>query len=315
MGSRVSISGRYALWVFAAAMCLALPEFAHAQISVGRSDWAVQGRIAPEELTIIEQQLGEVAGGANLKLQSIGGCTETTCTNASLASGQSRYLYLQIEDAEDKGMRVRIRVVDALNNRPLATRSVFIQKNDRRGTKSALEVTIRDVAFHLFGPPVPEALRADAERKLAQQGPSAAPASAPPQPAWAGQPASVPEVRAISTPAAAEPPRAVQAVARPPEVRTAEPRPVEAPPMAQRPPPPAPVAEAPAPRPVSRPVPEAAPPVPVAAPVRAPEPPPVQVEAEPAPEPSRPEPSRSGELDHTASDRIVPDKIDIPYLP
>jgi len=261
----------------AVGLWLGIPAGASAQISVGRSEWNVTGPIPAAELQIVEQQLAEVAGSANLKLVSIGQCPETSCTMASLASGLSRYLYLELQDTEDRGMRVRLRVVDALNSRPLATRSVYIQKNDRRGTRSALEVTVRDVAFHLFGPPVPDSLRADAARKAGNS--PAAPAA--PQPAWAGSPPQQPDVVKPAPEPEVIPVRAEA-------IREPAPEPVRETPVIQE--------AAPRPEPVSEPV-YAAPPPP------APEPEP---EPQQEPVPAAPPPR---------TDTIIPDKIDIPYLP
>ncbi len=262
----------------AAAVWLSIPASASAQISVGRSDWNVSGNIPAAELQIVEQQLGEVAASANLKLVSIGLCPETACTTVSLASGLSRYLYLELQDAEDRGMRVRFRVVDALNSRPLATRSVFIQKNDRRGTRSALEVTVRDVAFHLFGPPVPDSLRADAARKAGSS--PAAPAA--PQPSWAGSPPQQPDVVKPAPEPEVIPVRAEA-------VREPAPEPVRARPVIRETAPPPPE---PAPEPVY-----AAPPAP---------------EPEPEPEPQQ---EMAPSTPPASTDTIIPDKIDIPYLP
>lgn len=235
--------------------------------------------IPADELKIVDQQLAEVAQGANLKLQNIGTCTETTCTTSALASGQSRYLYLQIEESEDKSMRVRLRVVDALNNRPITTRSVNIRRNDRRGTRTALEVTIRDVAFHLFGPPVPESVRTEAARKL-ESGPEIL-RPAPVQPAWAGPSPKAPEIEP-------DPPEELRET--PKHLPTA-PRTVE--PVSYTPP---------------ATTPETAPAV------SRPEPPPPEPEKEETPvyEAAPREPVRET---RSASERIIPDKIEIPYMP
>lgn len=271
---------------------------ASAQIPVGQSDWQARG-VAGRELAIVEQQMAEVAKGANLSLTPLAGCTESDCTQHALSRGLSRYLYLEIEDIEDKGLRVRIRVVDALANRPLGTRSVPIQKNDRRGTRSALEASVRDLAFHLFGPPVPDTVRASAASQLASR--------PPPEPAAPVQPASPPVfAREPEPPPRAEPPKpeppAVSITRQPVRYEPEE----AAPPRAE---PVVPAAPKPAPRPVA--TPRATEPPPLPEPVRQPEP-----VREPEPEPEYEPPRRQQPADERpASERIIPDKIDIPYLP
>ncbi len=261
---------------------------ARAQLQIGAPPWINEGA-SPGGVAIANDVVVDLVKRANLELVPLAACTEAQCTDLARVAGISRYLVLSMQSTDDQGLKVRIRVVDSVQNKTLAARVTFIKPDDRRGTREAFDLLFKEMAFHLFGPPMPNHLIREAQAKLGQPQPVETAVRVPPAP--------------VPVPVRYEPPpepvHAAPAVVRDP-VPAAAPVPVALPPRAPAytPPPP-------------KPEPVREPPPPPAAPARTPEPPKPAAAPARAPEPEPEPPDKSSPPPQI----VIPDEISVPYLP